>query len=277
MNNPVEQITELAPARGLIPLDLREVFRYRGLIFFLAMRELKGRYRQMALGPLWMIIGPLVNAVLFAVLFGRLAGMKSEGSSYFLFSYSALVLWGFFSSVVQSAANSLAGAQFLIAKVYFPRLVLPFVGILVSAVNTLVALVILLALAILNGHSPSASWLAIPVYFAVAGLVGLAVGLWWAPWIVHFRDLQQVIDYGLKAWMYASPVAYATSAVPAVFRPYFELNPFTALLDGFRWSLYGTGSSHWPALVVVTLVCVPVLVAASYCFRRAERSIVDFA
>jgi len=263
--------------RGLIPLRLGELWRYRELLLFLLAREIKGRYRQMALGPLWLVLGPLLSTGLFTFLFSYIGKFPSDGIPYPLFSYSALVTWGFFSSVMQTSARSLLDSRDLIAKVYFPRLVMPLVGVLSALVNILPSFLILGVMMAVWGYAPGWQILALPVYLLLAGAIGLAVGLWWASWIVHYRDLSNLLDYGAKAWMYLTPVVYATSKIPEAWRGLYRLNPMTQVVEGVRWALFRTERPSWPLLAYSALIVALALVGGAYHFRRAERSIVDIA
>jgi lipopolysaccharide transport system permease protein len=270
-------VTRIEPCRGLVPLNLHELWDYRELAVFLLVREIKGRYRQMALGPLWLVLGPVVNTVLFTFLFGYVARVETDGLPYPLFSYSALVTWGFFASCMQSAAGSLLDSRDLIAKVYFPRLLIPLVGVMSSIVNLAPSVLILAGMMMWFGYPPLMSLFVLPVYMVLAGVTGLAVGLWWAPWIVHFRDMRNVLDYVAKGWMYLSPVVYAATLVPERWRGIYRLNPMTQIIEGFRWSLLGTPRPSWVLLGASSAVLLLLLAAGAYHFRRAERSIVDIA
>jgi lipopolysaccharide transport system permease protein len=261
--------------RGFVPIGFAELWGHRELVWFLLSRELKGRYRQMALGPLWLVIGPLINTVLFTFLFGYVAKVKTDGIPYPLFSYSALVVWSLFGGVVQSTARSLVDSRDLIAKVYFPRLIIPIVGIVSALVNLLPSLLILAGMMLCMGYGVGWSVLMLPLFFVLAILLGLGVGLWWAPWIVHYRDLGNVLDYISKGWMYLSPVVYSVSLVPERWRGLYRLNPMVQVIDGTRWALFGTTRPDWHLWVGGVILAVVLTIAGAYQFRRAERTIVD--
>jgi lipopolysaccharide transport system permease protein len=274
VNTPEIQIKS---HRGLVPLNLHELWEFRELAFFLFWRDLRGRYRQMALGPLWMIINPLINVVIYSVLFGMMAKFPSDGLPYPLFTYSALLPWTFFVAAYGAAAESLLRHKDLIAKVYFPRMIVPGIGILSALVDFLISLIMLLILMFWFDFLPTWNLLVIPLFLLPAAVFGLAIGLWVAPWIVHFRDLSNVMGYVLRLWMYATPVVYASSFVPEKWQPVYQLNPMTPVIDGFRWAVLGTGAPSLERIGWSLLVMVPLLIGGAYYYRKAERDIVDIA
>ncbi len=264
---------------GLVPLNLHELWKYRELLLFFLWRDIKGRYRQTAFGPLWMIGTPILNMVLFTILFGRVAGFadRIKEVPYPLFNYSALLPWAFFSMSLATTANSLLGYKDLISKVYFPRLIAPIVGVLSGLVDFLMSFVVLLGLMAYYGYWPGWTVLYLPLFLLLAAMTGLAVGLWWASWIVHYRDMGTVLTYVLRAWMYASPIVYSSNMVPEKFQLLYHLNPMTNMIEGFRWALLGIGEPPWGMLMLSFLIVTPLLVSGAYYFRRTERNIVDIA
>ena len=269
-----ERVTVIEARPGWLALNLRELGGFHELLWFFLWRDLKSRYRQMALGPLWMILQPLINTLLFTVLFSVVARVPSDGLPYPLFTYSALLLWTFFTQCAESAASSLLGFRNLMAKVYFPRLLAPLVGVLAAAVEFAISFAILAGVFWAFGHPPTLSWLAVPVVLAPVGILGLGIGLWAAPGVVHFRDVSQIIGLGLRAGMYISPVVYPASLVPAGWRGLYDLNPVTPLINAWRGMLFGQ-PVDWLSLVYPALLALPLLAAGAYVFRRAERNIVD--
>jgi lipopolysaccharide transport system permease protein len=263
--------------RGLVPLNLRELWEYRELVYFMLSRDVKGRYRQMALGPLWMVINPLLNMVFFTLIFSMVARLPSDGLPYPLFNYAALLPWTFFTGVLHTAASSLMSHRDIISKIYFPRLIIPLVGVGAALFDFLISFMILLGLMAWYGFYPTVAIVWLPVYLLLATCTGLAVGLWFAAWIAHFRDLSSVLGYIGRVWMYATPVVYASSMVPERWRLYYDLNPMTVVIEGCRWSLLQTGSGPDRSLLFAFALVAPFLVAGAYHFRRTERSIVDIA
>ena len=231
----------------------------------------------MALGPLWMIIGPVVNMLLFTLIFGKLAGLGPAGVPYPLFNFSALLVWGLFSGTAQASASSLLDSRFLISKVYFPRLVMPLVGVLTTLVNFVVSLLVLVVMMVVYGRMPGVDLIFLPVFLLLAMVCGLAVGLWWASWIVHYRDLQNVLDYVMKAWMYACPVVYVGSIIPERWRTLYHINPMVNVVEGMRWTLLGMDKPSWLMVALSFAIAIPLMIGGAYYFRKTERNIVDIA
>jgi lipopolysaccharide transport system permease protein len=276
MSTPISDMTvEIRAPRGVVPLNLMELWEYRELVYFFLWRDIKGRYRQMALGPLWIVIHPLLNMVLFTLVFGVVAKLPSDGVPYPLFSYAALLPWGFFSTALFASANSLLANRNIISKVYFPRLTAPLVGVLSGIADFLICFLILLGMMYWYGYMPTYRMLFIPVYLLLCALTALAVGLWTACWVVYFHDVVDILGYLVKVWMYLSPVVYASSLVPVEWHTLYYLNPMANAVDGFRWALLGVGAPPGPMLWLSFLVVIPLLTAGAYYFRRTERTIVD--
>lgn len=268
-------VLRLEATRGWGSLKLPELWDYRDLIHFLLWREIKGRYKQMALGPLWLVLQPLFGIVLNTLVFGVLAKLPSDGLPYPLFNYAAMLPWQFFSGAVGRSAGSLVNNQNLISKVYFPRLVMPIVGALSGLVDVVVSFGLLLGLMLFYGFTPKVTVLAVPLLLLLSALTALSVGLWLAALQVRFRDVGFALTYLLQAWMYITPVVYATSVIPERWQFFYHLNPMTTVVEGFRWALLGTGTLMLlPALLSILGVLV-LLVSGAYIFRRTERTIVD--
>ncbi|MCF7854708.1 MAG: ABC transporter permease [Candidatus Pacebacteria bacterium] len=275
------RILRVHPAKGLVPLNMAELWEYRELLLFLLWRDIKGRYKQTAFGPLWILGGPLINMVLLSLIFGKLAKLPSEGIPYPLFAYSALLPFGLFSSSLTGTATSLLDNSGLISKVYFPRLITPLLPVLSAFVNFSASFLILLGMVFAYGFMPGVEILCLPLFLLLAAMTGLAVGLWWASWIVHFRDLRDVLQYIVKAWMYASPVVYSSSIIVDRFgpewMPLYRLNPIVTVVDGVRWCLLGVGQGPDSMLVFSYIVVFLLLLGGAFAFCRAERTIVDIA
>lgn len=267
----------IQPVKGLVSLNLHEIWEYRELLWFLFTRDVKSRYRQMAFGPLWIVMAPILNVILFSIIFGRVAKLPSDGIPYPLFSYSAILPWSFFSGSLFASADSLLSYRSLISKIYFPRLVIPLAGMLSAFLDFLISFVILLAMTLWYGYTLSWHLLMLPVCLLLAALTGLAVGIWAATWIVHFRDVSTILGYVVRIWLYASPVVYAASLVPEKLQPFYRLNPMTNMIEWFRWALLGEGTPSKAMLALSFALVIPLLVAGAYYFRRTERNIVDVA
>lgn len=265
----------LQAARGWSPLGLNELWEYRDLFYFMVWRDLKSRYRQMALGPLWIVIQPVMSMLLYTVIFGVIAKLPSEGQPYAVFSYVALMPWTFFSNAFASSSGTLLGNKELITKVYFPRLIIPLSQILSSLIDFAISFVILIALLFYYGITPTWGVIWLPAFLGLAAITGLGAGLWFAGIIARYRDFGQVAGYLVRIWMYASPVVYSITLIPKQWRDLYRLNPMTGVIEGFRWALLGTGQAPDWTLGLVTLLALVILIGGLYIFKREERSIVD--
>jgi len=267
----------IEPPHGWSPLNLRALWEYRDLLYFMTWRGLKGRYQQMALGPLWIVIQPLMSMLLYTLIFGVIARLPSENQPYQVFTYVALLPWGFFSEAVSAGTNSLLDSKAIIAKVYFPRLVLPLSRIASSLVDLAIAFVILVGMLLYYRITPTWGVVLLPVFLLIAAITGLGVGLWLAGLIVRYRDFGQVVGFLVRAWMYATPVVYSLTIVPEKWQTLYRLNPMVGVIEGFRWALLGTGRAPDWTLLVSALITIPIFVGGLYAYRRVERSIVDIA
>ena len=267
----------IQPTSGWASLRLGEIWAYRDLLFFMVWRDLKGRYRQTALGPVWFILQPLMSMVLYSVIFGWIAKLPSDNQPYAVFTYVALLPWDFFSDAVSSGTNSLLGSMSLISKVYFPRLIVPLSQLISSLVDFGISLVVLIGMMIFYHIQPTWGIVLLPFYLMLAAMTGLGIGLWFSGIIVRFRDFGQVVGFLVRVLMYSAPVVYSSSLVPAQWRTLYDLNPISAVVDGFRWALLGTGIQPDWKLAVTSIFVVLLFVGGLYNFKRVERNIVDVA
>lgn len=279
--NPPAQILQkpviIERTRGWSQLRFNELWEFRDLLRFMVLRDIKTRYRQTALGPLWILLQPLVNMVVYTVIFGLVAKLPSENQPYAVFTYIALLPWGFFQGAVGSSSGSLLGSKDLISKVYFPRLLIPLSQVISSLVDFAISFLILIALLIYYGITPNWGVVLLPVFLLLAGMTGIGFGLWFAGLIVHFRDFGQVLGYVVRVWMYATPVVYSITLVPDWLLPIYRLNPMTQVVEGFRWALLGTGRPPDWTFVIMLVVTSLMFIGGLYVFNRSERSIVDIA
>ena len=274
--NPPREIV-VQPTHGWAALSLHELWEYRDLLYFMVWRDIKGRYQQMALGPLWIVIQPLMSMALYTVVFGIIAGLPSENQPYAVFAYAALLPWGFFSDAVASAANVFVENRQLMNKIYFPRLLVPLARILSAMVDLGISFLILIALLIYYGIRPGWGVVFLPVLLMVAAMAGLTVGLWFSGIVARFRDFGQIAGYLVRAWMYVTPVVYSIEVISPQWRTLYQLNPLTGVVQGFRWALLGAQAPDWGMLALGVALVLPVFVGGLYHFRRTERSIVDIA
>ncbi len=268
-------VTVIRPSAGWVPLDLTELWAYRELLYFLTWRDIKVRYKQTALGAAWAILQPVLTMVVFTVVFGKLAKIPSDGLPYPVFSFCALLPWQLFSYALSQASNSLVGSQNLITKVYFPRLIIPLSSVLAGLVDFAIAFVILLALMAGYGVRPGWQVVFLPLFVLFAMVAALAVGLWLSALNVEYRDVRYTIPFLTQFWLYASPVAYSSTLVPARWRVLFGLNPMAGVIDGFRWALTGRTSAPGPMTIVSAVVVLALLAGGLYYFRRMEKTFAD--
>ena len=267
--------TFIEPPRGLAALPLGELWAYRELLYFLVWRDVKVRYKQTAIGAAWAVIQPLTTMVIFSLIFGGLAGIPSDGAPYPLFAFAALLPWQLFANALGSAGNSLVGSQSLITKVYFPRLLIPLAAVLGGLVDFAIAFLILLAMLLAFGVAPSPALLALPLFVLLALASALAVGLWLSALNVQYRDVRYTIPFLTQIWLYATPVVYPSSLVPAPWRALLWLNPLAGVVEGFRWALLGTPAPP-AALLALSAASVAALLAGGLVyFQRVEGGFAD--
>jgi lipopolysaccharide transport system permease protein len=265
----------IRPSRGWVALGLRELWRYRELLYFLIWRDVKVRYKQTVLGAAWAIIQPFFTMVVFSVFFGSLGKIPSDGVPYPIFAYTALVPWTFFANAVGQASNSLVGSGNLITKVYFPRLVVPLASVLSGIVDFILAFAVLMLLMLWYGIGFSLHLLWLPVFLAQAIMTALAVVLWLSALNVEYRDVRYAVPFLTQLWLFATPVAYPSSLLSEPWRTLYGLNPMVGVVDGFRWALLDTRSAPGLMSAVSVVVSLSLLVGGAYYFRRLERTFAD--
>lgn len=276
LKSPVPPRVLIAPPRAWEALALREVWRHRDLLVFLVWRDLAVRYKQTILGPLWVVITPIVSMVIFSLFLGGLVGIPSDGVPYPLFSFAALVPWALFSNVLTRTANSLVGNSHLITKVYFPRLILPLASVFSSVIDFVLPLLVLLALMLAYGYVPTINVIFLPLFLLVCMATGLAVGLWLAAWNVRYRDVGFLMPFLTQAWMYATPVVYSSSLITSeTVRAVYQLNPMVMVIDGFRWALLGLGDPPGAEALLALALMLVVLAGGIFYFRKTERVFTD--
>lgn len=272
---PSAPVVRIEPSRGWADLRLRDIWEYRELLYFLAWRDIKVRYKQTVLGAGWAILQPFLTMVVFSIFFGHLAKMPSEGVPYPIFSFAALVPWTFFANGLSQSANSLVSNANLISKVYFPRLVVPMAGVLSGIVDFAIAFVVLLGMMAYFHVVPTINVVFLPLFLLLALVTALGVGIWLAALNVEFRDVRYVIPFLVQIWLFATPIAYASSLLHGAWRTLYGLNPMVGVVEGFRWALLGTRVDVGPSVMLSALVSVVLLISGAYYFRRMERTFAD--
>ena len=265
----------ITPTRGWISLRLKDLWEYRELLYFLAWREVKVRYKQTALGAAWAVIQPLFTMLLFSLFFGRLGKMPSDGIPYPLFSLAGLVPWTFFCNSLTQSSNSLVSSGNLITKVYFPRLAIPISAVLSGVVDFIIAFVLLLCMMFYYGVFPTANVLWLPAFLLLTGVTALGVGLWLSALNVEYRDVRYALPFLTQFWMFASPIAYPSSLLKEPWRTVYGLNPMVGAVEGFRWALLGVGSAPGPVVGVSAVVALGLMVSGLFYFRRMEKTFAD--
>jgi lipopolysaccharide transport system permease protein len=267
--------TRIEPSKGWISLGLKDLWQYRELLFFLAWRDIKVRYKQTAIGAAWAVIQPLFTMLVFTVFFGRLAKVPSDGIPYPLFSYTALLPWQLFAYALTESSNSVVANERLITKVYFPRLVVPLASILSGLVDFVVAFTLVMGMMVWYGVRPTWAVLTLPFFVIFTMATALGVGLWLSALNVQYRDVRYTLTFIVQFWLIASPVAYSSTLVPARWRPFYGLNPMAGVIEGFRWALLGKAQAPGTMLWVSVVVVAVVLVGGLYYYRRMEKTFAD--
>jgi lipopolysaccharide transport system permease protein len=257
-----------------VRFDLKQLWVYRELLFFLIWRDIKIRYKQTLLGSSWAIIQPLFAMLLFTLIFGKLARIPSDGIPYPLFAYAGLLLWTFFSNSLTNSGNSLVGSSSLITKVYFPRVIIPGAAVLAGLLDLVIASLLLVPLLIYYRVALTWNLLLLPVFVIMATLLALGVGMWLSALNVKYRDVRYALPFLVQLWLFASPVIYPISLVPQRWRWVAALNPMTGIIEGFRTSLLGGKFDAFTSLTSAALA-VAILIVSFVAFQRVEDSFAD--
>jgi lipopolysaccharide transport system permease protein len=263
----------IEPGRSWSALNLRELWNYRELLYFLTWRDVKVRYKQTLLGATWAILQPLLTMLIFTVIFGRFAAIPSDGIPYPIFCYAALLPWTFFANAVTSSGNSLVGSSNLITKVYFPRMIIPGAAVLAGLVDFLIASGILAVLMVYYRVVPTWQLVLFPALVALTALFAFGVGMVMSALNVKYRDIRYALPFLVQIWMFASPILYPLSLIKH-WRWVLYLNPLTGVIEGFRSSLLGR-PFDWKAIGISLVLTAVTLIFAAFFFRRMERSFAD--
>jgi homopolymeric O-antigen transport system permease protein len=265
----------IQPRKMFLHLDLQAVWQSRELLYFLIWRDVKIRYKQTVLGAAWVIIQPLMIMVIFTVIFGQFARIPSDGLPYSIFTYTALLPWQYFSQAISRSSDSLVSSAHLITKIYFPRLIIPISAVLAPLVDFAIAFVVLLGMMVWFGIPPYWNALFLPLFLLLALITALAVSLFLSALNVKYRDVRYTVPFLIQVWMYASPVVYPVSIMPAQWRLLYSLNPLVGVIESFRWALLGKGSPDFGIMVVSGTVVVALLLGGIIYFKEMERTFAD--
>jgi lipopolysaccharide transport system permease protein len=259
----------------LLALRIGDLWTYRELLYFLVWRDVKVRYKQTILGATWAVLQPILAMIVFTLIFGRLAGLPSDGVPYPLFVYTALLPWQLFAFALTESSNSLVSNQHLIRKVYFPRLIIPISAVLVGLVDFAISALVLGGMMVFYGVRPAPTALLFLPFLLLAVVTALGMGLWLSALNIQYRDVKYVVPFLAQFWMFATPVVYSSHSVPEKWRVLYGLNPMAGVVDGFRWALLGTRSSSGPMMLISIAAVLVLLVSGLIYFRRMEHSFAD--
>ncbi len=268
-------VTIIKPSSGWQLLDLRELWQYRDLLWYLVWRDVKIRYAQSVLGIGWAIIQPVMNMIIFTVIFGNMAKLASDGVPYAIFSYAALVPWTYFSSALTGAGVSLVSSSDLLTKIYFPRLIMPLTPVISKLLDFGIAMLLLFGMMVYFKAAPTISVLMLPLLVLLMMLTASGAGMWLTALSIQYRDVKYALGFIVQLLMYASPVVYPVSLVPARFRLLYAINPMTGVIEGFRSALLGTVAMPWDLVGIGTGVAALLFVSGALYFRRLERTFAD--
>jgi lipopolysaccharide transport system permease protein len=274
MHEPATVI-RVEPTRGWVHLRLSEIWHYRSLLYFLTWRDVKVKYKQTTLGVTWAIVQPVLNTVIFTIVFGRFIRVRTPGGvPYEIFAFAGMLMWGFFATALNAAAGSVVGNANLISKVYFPRLLVPVSGVAGALPDFAVGFVLLLVLMPIYGITPGPALLLVPLFLLLAIITALGVGIWLAALTARYRDFRYVVPFLVQFWFFASPVAYPSIEITQPWRTLYGLNPMTGVIEGFRW---GVLRQQPPSAMILLSVVVSLffLFTGLFYFRRVEKTFAD--
>jgi homopolymeric O-antigen transport system permease protein len=277
-NNAEPALIVVRHTSGWIPLKLKELWEYRELIYFLAWRDLKVRYRQTILGVFWVMLQPLLMTLVFSLVFGRFAAIPASSSDipYPIFALCGLLAWQFFSYVLANSTNSLVASERLITKIYFPRLVIPLSGMLSGLVDFAIAFILLLVMMMYYRVAPTTNVWILPAFLVMIIAHAVGMGLWLAAMNLQYRDVRYVVPFISQLWFFTSPVVYPINFIPDNWRWLYAINPMVGVIGGIRWSLFGSIADLGLWLCASVSVAAVILVSGLYYFRRMERDFADF-
>lgn len=260
---------------GWVAIDFAELWQYRELLVFLAVRDIKVRYKQTLLGAAWAILQPVMTMVVFSIFFGKLAGVPSDGLPYPVFSFCGLLPWQLFAFALTQSSNSLVQDAHVLTKVYFPRLIIPFASVIAGLVDFAIAFVVLVGIMLYYGIIPGWALITLPLFILLAIAAALSVGLWLSTLNVKYRDVRYTIPFLAQIWLFVTPVAYSSSLVPSKWQSVFAINPMAGVVEGFRWALLGKAAPSGTMLIVSAAATAILLAGGLFYFARMEKTFPD--
>jgi lipopolysaccharide transport system permease protein len=268
-------VTVIEPRSGWRFIDLRELWEYRDLFYFLVWRDIKVRYAQSILGIGWAIIQPVFSMIVFTIVFGKLAKISSDGVPYAIFSFAALVPWTYFSNSLTDTTGSLIASPDLLTKVYFPRLIIPTTPVLSKLVDFGISLLLLFVLMIWFNTSPTIWASTLPLLIILMMLTAAGLGMWLTALAIQYRDIKYGMSFGVRLLMYAAPVVYPASLIPQKYRLLYSLNPMAGVIEGFRAALLGTRPMPWDMIVTGSIAALVIAISGALYFRRMQHIFAD--
>jgi len=269
------ETVHIRPSSGLAALNLGDLWTYRELVFFMIWRDIKVRYKQTFLGAAWAVIQPLLTMLVFNFVFGTVAKVPTDGVPYPIFSYTALLPWGLFTTALNTASRSLTANQNMVTKIYFPRLVLPLASVLGGLVDFAIAFVILIGLLFYYQVTPTAAVWTLPIFIVLALITALGMALWLSAVNVQYRDVNYVLPFLTQFWLFLTPVAYSAKVISEKWQMVYSLNPMAGVVNGFRWALLGTDTGPGTTMAISAGIALLVLISGMFYFRSMERTFAD--
>ena len=271
----VEQVVLLKPSKGWIALNLKDLWLYRELIYFLTWRDVIVRYKQTVLGAAWAIIQPVINMLVLSFIFGNLGRLSTEGFPRPIFTFAALLPWGLFSKALSDTGRSMLSNRNMITKVYFPRMIIPLSSILGGLVDFSIQFLVLIGMMIYYKFMPTSAVWTLPLFLFLALATALGVGLWLSALNVLYRDINYILPFLTQFWLLLTPVGYSVGEIAPKWQVVYALNPMVGVVQGFRWALLGTDPPSWISLAISVVISLGLLVSGMFYFRRMERTFAD--
>ena len=273
-NSKGDSLTVIQPNSGWQIIDFKELKEFRDLFYFLVWRDIKSIYAQTILGFLWAILNPLIQIVIFTIIFGKVAKISTDGVPYILFSSVAIIPWAYISQAISQSSQSLIQGSNILGKIYFPRLMFPITPVLSKLVDFGISMVIILGIMLYYRVSPTWNLLLFPVVFLLMISIPLGIGTWLSSLAIRFRDVKQVMPFIIQMLMYTAPIVYSASSIPEGYRLIYSLNPIVGVIEGFRACFLGT-PIPWIYILPGILTAAILVISGMLYFKRMERIFVD--
>jgi lipopolysaccharide transport system permease protein len=266
----------IKPTKGLAALNLRDLWIYRELIFFMMWRDVKVKYKQTLLGMAWAVIQPVMTMLVFTLLFDKIAKLPTDGIPYPVFSFTALLPWGLFVVALNQGSRSLVAHNNMVTKIYFPRLILPMSSVFAGLVDFAIAFVILVGLMLTFRVTPAYELLwTLPFFLLLALITALGVALWLSAFNVKYRDVNHALPFLTQFWLFLTPVAYSSSVISEKWQLVYSLNPMAGVVNGFRWALLGSGNGPDITLWISATISILIFISGLFYFRSMEKTFAD--